>query len=90
MNITFKELRSIKHSLPTGSVSRIAKQLDVTEQTIRNFFGAQKYESGEIGAWNLQSGPEGGIMNIRDTRILDAANAIISEMSGQQRRATSS
>ena len=36
MHITFNELRQIKHSLPTGSVSRIAKELDIDEQTVRN------------------------------------------------------
>ena len=36
MNITFDELRRIKHTLPTGSVSKIASELDIEEQTVRN------------------------------------------------------
>ena len=42
MYITFKELRNIKHSLPTGSVARIASELNIEEQTVRNYFGAKK------------------------------------------------
>ena len=48
MNITFDELRRIKHALPTGSVSRIASELNIEEQTVRNYFGAKKYENGEL------------------------------------------
>ena len=48
MNISFSELRRIKHQLPTGSVSKIAKKLDITEQTVRNYFGAKKYDEGQI------------------------------------------
>ena len=43
MNITFEELRRIKHALPTGSVKRIADELNIEEQTVRNYFGAKKY-----------------------------------------------
>ncbi len=58
MNITFKELRNIKHSLPTGSVRQIAKELDVEEQTIRNYFGAKKYNNGAIAGKHIQPGPD--------------------------------
>ena len=44
MNITFDELRQMKHSLPTGSISRIAQDLDLEEQTVRNYFGGESYE----------------------------------------------
>lgn len=79
MNITFQELRKIKHSLPTGSVKRIAKELNVEEQTVRNYFGAKKFETGEVAPWHLQPGPNGGILSIKDTSILDMAKKIISE-----------
>ena len=78
MNITFKELREIKHQLPTGSISKIANELNMDEQTVRNFFGAKKYEGGDIVGWHLQPGPDGGIMNIRDTTILEVAKRMIS------------
>ena len=66
MNITFQDLRRIKHSLPTGSVRRIAQELNVEEQTVRNYFGAKKYESGNIVGKHVQPGPLGGIVNLED------------------------
>jgi hypothetical protein len=44
MNITFDELRRLKHSLPHGSVNRIAQALNREEQEVRNFFGAVKFK----------------------------------------------
>ena len=81
MNITFEELRAIKHSLPTGSVSRIAKELNIEEQTVRNYFGAQKYEDGKIVGTHVQPGPHGGYVQLEDTAILELAKKIISESS---------
>ncbi len=78
MNITFKELRNIKHSLPTGSISKIAQELDLDEQTVRNFFGANK-TPGQPPKWHLQAGPDGGIVHINDTTILEMAKKIIVE-----------
>lgn len=78
MNITFNELRAIKHSLPTGSVARIAQELNIEEQTVRNYFGASKYKDGQIAGKHIQPGPNGGIVNIEDTTILDLAKKIIS------------
>lgn len=79
MNITFNELRHIKHSLPTGSVARIATELSIEEQTVRNYFGAKKFASGAIAGLHIQPGPGGGIVNLEDTTILDAARRIINE-----------
>jgi len=79
MNITFDELRDIKHSLPTGSVRRIAKELAIDEQTVRNYFGAKKFENGDIAGLHIQPGPRGGIVSLKDTTILDLAKKIIAE-----------
>jgi len=79
MNITFNELRKIKHSLPTGSVSKIAVKLSISEQTVRNYFGATKYDAGEIADFQLQPGPDGGIVSLKDTSILEAAREILRE-----------
>jgi predicted transcriptional regulator len=80
MYITFNELRDIKHSLPTGSVARIAHELNIEEQTVRNYFGAQKYETGQIAGIQIQPGPNGGIVHLEDTRILDLAKRILQEV----------
>ena len=82
MYITFDELRRIKHSLPTGSVKRIAEELDLEEQTVRNYFGAQKYENGEIVGKHVQPGPDGGYVDLEDDQILNVAKRIISEAQG--------
>lgn len=79
MNITFEELRKIKHELPTGSVARIAKELGMDEQAVRNYFGAQKYDEGGIPSLSVESGPNGGIVHLEDTTILDLARKIIAE-----------
>jgi hypothetical protein len=80
MNITFNELRDIKHSLPTGSIARIAQELNIEEQTVRNYFGAQKYDdNGKAAGIQIEPGPGGGIVHIEDTRILELARQLISE-----------
>ncbi len=79
MNITFQELRRIKHSLPTGSVQRIANQLGIEEQTVRNYFGASKFKDGAIPDRHISPGPLGGIVNLKNTEILDLAKQIIAE-----------
>lgn len=79
MNISFDELRKIKHSLPTGSVSRIASELGIEEQTVRNYFGAKKFGEGEIVDVHVQPGPNGGVVTLDNTEILDKAKKIISE-----------
>ena len=79
MNITFEELRRVKHSLPTGSIRRIAKELAISEQTVRNYFGAAKYVEGAPVDLHIQPGPDGGIVHLEDTTILDLARKIIEE-----------
>jgi hypothetical protein len=79
MNITFEELRDIKHKLPHGSISRLSQELNLPEQTIRNYFGAHDYQDGGIADTHVQPGPEGGIVHLEDTTILDAAKAILAE-----------
>lgn len=79
MNITFNELRTIKHKLPQGSVKRIADSLSLDEQTVRNYFGAHKIDNGGIVDQHIQPGPEGGIVHLEDTTILNMALDIIKQ-----------
>lgn len=79
MNISYDELRKIKHALPTGSVAIIASKLNIDEQTVRNYFGAQKYASGDVVDTHIQPGPNGGVVTLQNTEILDLAKAIIKE-----------
>ena len=44
--ITFNELRRIKASLPEGSTHVIAEKLNLSVQTVRNYFGGSNYAKG--------------------------------------------
>ncbi len=79
MNITFEELRRIKHALPTGSIARIAQELNVDEQTVRNYFGAQNYQNGALVEFHHEPGPNGGIVHLEDITILNRAKQILEE-----------
>lgn len=46
MIITFNELRRIKDRLPSGSSQRIADELGLDVETVRNYFGG-KHEAKE-------------------------------------------
>ncbi len=77
--ITFNELRKIKDMLPDGSMQRIADELGINAETVRNYFGGDNYESGKAVGIHLEQGPDGGIVLLDDTRILEKAKEIIAE-----------
>ena len=45
--ITFNELRKIKDALPSGSMHRIADELNMEVDTVRNFFGGHNFKEGK-------------------------------------------
>ena len=75
--ITFNELRSIKDRLPEGTIHRIAEDLGVTVETVRNYFGGENYKDGKSCGLHIEPGPDGGIVMIDDTAILDRALDIL-------------
>ena len=75
--ITFNELRSIKDRLPDGTIHRIAEDLGVTVETVRNYFGGENYKDGKSCGLHIEPGPDGGIGMIDDTAILDRALDIL-------------
>ncbi len=77
--ITFNELRRIKDSLPDGSIHRIADELNVTVQTVRNYFGGNNYEFGKNCGLHIEPGPDGGIVVLDNTTIYDMAMKILEE-----------
>ena len=77
--ITFNDLRRIKDSLPDGSIRQIADRLNVTPQTVRNYFGGTNYEFGKNCGVHIEPGPDGGIVVLDDTTIYDKALAILEE-----------
>lgn len=81
--MTFNELRAIKDSLPEGSMHRIADELGMTVETVRNFFGGQNFQSGVSVGIHMEPGPDGGLVCIDDTTVLDKAIAILDEAKQQ-------
>ena len=79
MYITFNELRKIKDSLPHGSIRTIAEKLNLSEDTVRNYFGGSNYQSGMSAGIHVEQGPNGGIVTLYDTTILDMAKNILEE-----------
>ena len=75
--ITFNDLRRIKDSLPDGSIRQIADRLNVTPQTVRNYFGGTNYEFGKNCGVHIEPGPDGGIVVLDDTTIYDMAVEIL-------------
>lgn len=77
--ITFNELRRIKDALPHGSMQKIADEMGIEADTVRNYFGAQKFENGQGCGVHIEPGPDGGLVTLDDTAILEAAMKIIGE-----------
>ncbi len=77
--ITFNELRRIKDQLPDGTMQLIAERLNVDPETVRNYFGGTNWERGESVGFHYEQGPDGGIVTLDDTTILDIAREIIEE-----------
>ncbi|NPA36969.1 MAG: DNA-binding protein [Chlorobi bacterium] len=75
--ITFNQLRKIKDSLPDGSMRTIAEELNLDVETVRNYFGGTNYDRGKSVGIHLEPGPDGGVVELDDTTILDMANDIL-------------
>ncbi|MDL2251430.1 DNA-binding protein [Odoribacter sp. OttesenSCG-928-J03] len=75
--MTFNELRQIKDSLPSGSMQRIADELGIDVETVRNYFGGSCGPGGEPVGIHFEQGPQGGMVQIDDTTILEKAKAIL-------------
>ena len=80
--ITFNELRRIKDSLPPGSMQRISDELGMSVETVRNFFGGHNFKQGESVGIHLEPGPDGGLVMLDDTTVLDKALLILKESQG--------
>ena len=77
--ITFNELRKIKDSLPDGSMHRIADELGLEVDTVRNFFGGHNFKDGKCVGIHIEAGPDGVLVTLDDTTVLDKALAILNE-----------
>jgi len=77
MTITFNELRNLKDSLPTGSMETIAKKLELSVETVRNYFGGCNYVKGQSLGVHYEQGPSGGVVFLEDTTIYDLAKELL-------------
>ena len=77
--ISFNDLRQLKDSLPDGTMHLIADRLNITDQTVRNYFGGANYEFGKNLGIHIEPGPDGGIVVLDDTTIYDMALEILSQ-----------
>ncbi len=79
--ISFNQLRRIKDALPSGSMQRIASELSIEADTVRNYFGGSHYREGEGKPQGLhvEPGPDGGVVVLDDTTILELAEKILAE-----------
>jgi hypothetical protein len=75
--ITFNQLRKIKDSLPEGATRAIAENLNLDVETVRNYFGGANYDRGKSVGIHIEQGPDGGIVELDDTTILDMAQDIL-------------
>lgn len=75
--IEYKQLRKIKDSLPDGSIKKIASKLNMPVGTVRNYFGGYDYKTGQGCGVHIESGTNGGLVFLQDTRILDMALEIL-------------
>ncbi|MDA3928731.1 MAG: DNA-binding protein [Prolixibacteraceae bacterium] len=75
--ITFNELRKIKDSLPDGSIRQLSEEFEVEVETVRNYFGGANYENGKSVGIHMEPGPDGGIVLLDDTAILERAKELI-------------
>jgi AcrR family transcriptional regulator len=75
--ITFNELRRVKDALPSGSMTKIAAELGLEKETVRNYFGGHDYKDGKSCGVHIEPGPDGGLVMLDDTQILDIALSIL-------------
>lgn len=81
--MTFNELRRIKDRLPSGSMQRIADDLKISVDAVRNYFGGRHYGSGEAVGIHIEKGPDGGIVSLDDRTILDHALKLLKDQNGE-------
>jgi len=79
LTISFNELRRIKDSLPNGTIHRIADELGLQVETVRNYFGGSNFKDGKSCGIHIEEGSDGGVVSLDDTTILDLALKIMEE-----------
>ncbi|MDR1225803.1 MAG: DNA-binding protein [Prevotellaceae bacterium] len=74
--ITFNELRRIKDALPDGSMHKMAELLNVSPDSVRNFFGGDHIKAKAAGI-HYEQGPDGGFVSFDDPTLLMLARKVL-------------
>ncbi|MGL5562500.1 MAG: DNA-binding protein [Tannerellaceae bacterium] len=82
--ITFNQLRRIKDSLPDGSIHKIANELGLRVETVRNYFGGYNFLEGRSCGIHIEPGPDGGMVELDDTTILQMALGILGKQNVEE------
>ncbi len=67
---TFNRLRDVKDNLPDGSTAIIANELGITTDEVRSYFGGNAANAMGV---HIEPGPDGGLVLLENTRILEVA-----------------
>lgn len=59
--------------------TRLADELGISVDSVRNYFGGRHPEAKEGVGIHIEQGPDGGVVTLDDTTILDAAMRILNE-----------
>lgn len=73
MVISFEKLRQVKDSLPSGSMRRIADELGINIETVRNSFGGTNFDNGVSIGVHFEQGPNGGFVRLDNPEIYECA-----------------
>jgi hypothetical protein len=58
-------------------MTKIAEELGLEKETVRNYFGGHNYNDGKSCGVHIEPGPDGGLVMLDDTQILDMALQIL-------------
>jgi len=80
MVISFKALRNLKDSLPDGSIKKIAHNLSLDEDTVRNYFGGTHYKNeAKTVDFHIEKTHNGAVVKLEENEIYDEAMKILNQ-----------
>ena len=60
-------------------MAKIANELGLQKETVKNYFGGTDYKEGQSVGLHIEPGPDGGIVQLDDTSILEVAQRMLDE-----------
>ena len=65
------------HTIKSVDPGSIADELGLDVETVRNYFGGDHYDEGKAVGLHIEQGPNGGIVKLDDTTILEKAKEML-------------